>query len=87
MIDFIQQSTMFSGYSYNERSMLSLGTLNPDIETGTEVTLVWGEEEGGSGKTTLEHLKQMEIRAVVSPVPYSQVARETYADSWRSQQK
>jgi syringate O-demethylase len=27
---------------------------------------------------------QTEIKAVVSPVPYSEVARDGYADSWRN---
>ena len=76
--------SMFAGYSYNERSMLSLGVIDPDIETGTEVRLVWGEAGGGSKKTTVERHKQIEIRAIVSPVPYSKVARETYAKGWRS---
>jgi vanillate/3-O-methylgallate O-demethylase len=76
--------SMFSGYSYNERSMLSLGIVDPDIELGSEVKLVWGEEGGGSQKTTVERHRQIEIRAIVSPVPYSKVAREEYADSWRN---
>jgi vanillate/3-O-methylgallate O-demethylase len=76
--------SMFSGYSYNERSMLSLATLDPGVEIGTEVTLVWGEEGGGSQKTTVERHKQTEIRAIVSPVPYSAVARESYAEGWRT---
>jgi len=78
--------SMFSGYSYNERSMLSLGVVDPDIEIGAEVTLVWGEPNGGSKKATVERHKQLEIRAVVSPVPYSKVARETYAEGWRTHQ-
>jgi len=77
-------ASMFAGYSYNERSMLSLGIVDPDVAEGTEVTLVWGEESGGSGKTTVERHKQIEIRAVVSPVPYSAVARDTYAEGWRT---
>jgi vanillate/3-O-methylgallate O-demethylase len=77
-------ASMFAGYSYNERSMLSLGIVDPDIEIGTEVTLVWGEENGGTKKTTVEPHKQIEVRAVVSPVPYSAVARETYAEGWRT---
>jgi len=76
--------SMFAGYSYNERSMLSLGTVDPDIDVGTEVTLVWGEEGGGSRKTTVERHRQIEIRAIVSPVPYSKVAREDYAGGWRT---
>ncbi len=75
------------GYSYNERSMLSLGVVDPDIEIGNEVTLVWGEEGGGTKKTTVERHKQIEIRAIVSPVPYGKVAREAYAAGWRTGQK
>ena len=79
--------SMFSGYSFNERTMLSLGIADPDIEIGHEVTLVWGEEGGGSGKTTVERHKQTKIRAVVSPAPYSEVVRTTYAEGWRTAQK
>jgi len=76
--------SMFAGYSYNERSMLSLGAVDPDIDIGAELTLIWGEENGGSRKTTVEPHRQAKIRAVVSPVPYSSVARETYAKGWRT---
>lgn len=79
--------SMFAGYSYNERSMLSLGVVEHDVQIGTEVTLVWGEEGGGTKKTTVERHKQLEIRAVVSPVPYSKTVRETYHEGWRTQQK
>jgi vanillate/3-O-methylgallate O-demethylase len=78
--------SMFSGYSYNERSMLSLGVVDPDVEIGTEVKIVWGEAGGGSQKTTVERHKQIEIRAIVSPVPYSKIARERYAKGWRTAQ-
>jgi Glycine cleavage system T protein (aminomethyltransferase) len=44
----------FSGYSYNERSMLSLGCVDVDVEVGTEVVLVWGEENRGSSKPVVE---------------------------------
>lgn len=78
--------SMFSGYSYNERAMLSLGVVDPEVETGTEVAIVWGETSGGSQKTTVERHKQLEIRATVSPVPYSRVVRETYPKGWRTAQ-
>ena len=74
---------MFSGYSYNERSMLSLGIVDPDIELGTELKLLWGEEGGGSKKTTVERHRQIEIRVVVSPVPYAKQAHP-YAEGWRT---
>ncbi len=78
--------SMFSGYSYNERSMLSLGMVDPDVEIGDVLTLVWGEENGGTGKTTVERHKQIDIRVKVSPVPYSRDAREAYAEGWRTRQ-
>ena len=74
----------FSGYSYNERSMLSLAILDLDVEIGSEVVLVWGEEGGGSRKPVVERHTQAEIRAIVSPCPYSDVARTTYAEGWRT---
>jgi vanillate/3-O-methylgallate O-demethylase len=74
----------FSGYSYNERSMLSLAVVDVDVELGTEVTLVWGEEDGGSAKPVVERHRQAELRAVVSPCPYAEVVRATYHEGWRS---
>jgi vanillate/3-O-methylgallate O-demethylase len=76
--------SMFAGYSYNERSMLSLGTIDADIPVGAEVTLVWGEPDGGSKKATVVPHKQMDVRAKVSPVPFSAEAREHYAEGWRT---
>jgi vanillate/3-O-methylgallate O-demethylase len=81
--DLVGLST-FSGYSYNERAMLSLAIVDCDVEIGTEVTLVWGEEDGGSVKPVVERHEQAELRAVVSPCPYSEVARTSYAEGWRS---
>ena len=77
-------ASMFAGYSYNERSMLSLGIVDPHVQLGDEVTLVWGEPDGGTRKTTVERHKQINIRATVSAVPYSKFARETYAAGWRT---
>jgi vanillate/3-O-methylgallate O-demethylase len=78
----------FSSYSYNERTMLSLGILDTEhAEVGTEVTLLWGEQDGGSSKPTVERHKQIEIRATVGPVPYGRDAREAYAEGWRTTKK
>ncbi|HSG33992.1 MAG TPA: aminomethyl transferase family protein [Sphingomonadaceae bacterium] len=72
------------GYSSNEGAMLTLAMIDPDyVEMGKEVTLVWGEPNGGTSKPTVEPHVQTEIKAIVSPVPYSSVARNAYADSWR----
>ncbi len=78
--------SMYAGYSFNERTMLSLGVVDADVEIGTEVELVWGEKDGGTSKPTVERHRQLAIRAVVSPAPYSKVARETYTEGWRSEQ-
>jgi syringate O-demethylase len=67
------------GYSANEGKMLTLAVLDPEhAEPGTEVTFVWGEEDGGSSKPTVEPHVQTEMRAIVSPVPYTAVVRERY---------
>ncbi len=69
----------FSGYSSNESSMLSLAIVDLEqSEPGTEVTLVWGEEGGGSAKPVVERHVQTEIRAIVSPAPYAEVVRASY---------
>lgn len=79
--------SMFTGYTHNERSMLSLATVDPDIEFGTEVSLIWGEPDGGTDKPTVEKPhQQIAIRATVSPAPYSTDAREHYAKGWRTAQ-
>ena len=69
----------YTGYSYNERAILSLAALDRGVATpGTEVTVVWGEEGGGSSKPTVERHVQVEIRATVAPAPYAEAARTAY---------
>ena len=77
------------GYSANEGRMLTLAVLDAEhAEPGTEVTFVWGEEGGGTGKLTVEPHEQVEIRAIVSPVPYVETVRREYAPpgGWRAAQ-
>jgi vanillate/3-O-methylgallate O-demethylase len=76
--------SLFTGYTANERRVLSLASVDPALELGTEVKVVWGEPDGGSGKTTVERHEQIEVRAIVSPVPYAATARREYADGWRT---
>ncbi len=76
--------SMFNGYSYNERCMLSLGLVDQSVEVGDVLTLRWGEPDD-TAKTSAERHKQAEIRVRVSPTPYSSEVRESYAaDSWRT---
>ncbi|MGD8341703.1 MAG: aminomethyl transferase family protein [Gammaproteobacteria bacterium] len=73
---------MYSGYSRNEGCYLSLSTIDVEFsEPGTEVSIVWGEEGGGTAKPTVERHAQMELRATVGPVPYSEGARTAYRPS------
>ncbi|HET8977412.1 MAG TPA: hypothetical protein VFN87_04590 [Solirubrobacteraceae bacterium] len=76
--------SMFTGYSANEKRALSLATIDPQIELGSEVRVVWGEPHGGSRKVTVQPHRQLEVRAVVSPVPYAETARLQYAEGWRT---
>jgi vanillate/3-O-methylgallate O-demethylase len=78
--------SMFGGYSYNERTVLSLGVVDPKVEIGDVLTLLWGEEQRGTRKTTVEPHVQLEIRVKVSPTPYSRDAREGYHAGWRTRQ-
>ena len=75
--------SMFNGYSFNERCMLSLGVVDESVQIGDQLTLIWGEPET-TGKTSTEPHRQAEIRVLVSPTPYAREARENYAESWRT---
>lgn len=76
--------SMWTGYSENEHRALSLGTVNPDVELGSEVRVIWGEPDGGTRKATVERHKEMSVRAIVCPAPYSSAARGNYKEGWRS---
>ena len=67
-----------------ERVGLSLGVVDENINVGDVLTLVWGEENGGTKKVTVERHKQVEVRVKVSVTPYGSVARETYHQGWRN---
>lgn len=70
--------SMWTGYTSNVRRGLSLATIDPSIEIGTEVKVLWGEPNGGTKKATVEPHKQIEVRAIVSPAPFTEVARTSY---------
>ena len=72
----------FSGYSYNERSMLSLAVVSVDVEIGTEVTLVWGEEAARASRSSSATGRRRSARS--SAVSVLEVARTTYAEGWRT---
>lgn len=61
----------YTGFIWNERSMLSLAVVDPAFaEPGTRVSVVWGEPDGGAkSHPWLETHRQVEIGATVAPVP------------------
>ena len=75
--------SMFNGYSFNERCMLSLGVVAADVQEGDQLILIWGEPDD-TAKTSAEKHRQAEIRVRVAPTPYASEARDNYADSWRT---
>jgi vanillate/3-O-methylgallate O-demethylase len=79
--------SLFTGYSANERKVLSLATVAPDVPLGAEVQVIWGEPDGGTRKPTVQPHEQLAVRAVVSPAPYAEVIRESYRPGWRTAAK
>lgn len=58
-----------------QRKWISLGTI-ADAEMGDEVSILWGEPDGGSSKPGVERHIQKDVRATVLPWPYSASAQE-----------
>lgn len=66
----------FCGYSANESKVLSLAMMNlEDAEIGTQLTLTWGEPNGGSRKPHVERHKQTQVRVTVAPAPYAETVQ------------
>jgi glycine cleavage system aminomethyltransferase T len=66
------------GYIYNERSFVSLASLDTArAPLGSEVTVLWGESPN-SRKPAVEPHAQVQIRATVAPVPFAAAARSSY---------
>lgn len=66
-------------YSPNERAWISLAILDPEFAaTGSEVTVTWGEPDGGTSKPPVERHRQIDIRAEVHPWPIHEASRTHY---------
>jgi glycine cleavage system aminomethyltransferase T len=66
-------------YTANGRVWISLSMIDASLAaTGTEVSVIWGEPDGGSTKPLVERHVQTEVRATVGPAPFSAQARESY---------
>ena len=61
-----------AGYTVNVGSWLSVAMVDPEQAVdGAEVEVVWGEENGGTRKATVEHHEQSRVRATISTRPLS----------------
>ncbi|MDB5576350.1 MAG: hypothetical protein JWR80_1526 [Bradyrhizobium sp.] len=72
----------YSGYNANLGEWVSLAMIDPEkADLGTDVTLVWGEEDGGTSKPVVERHVQMNIRATVAAAPYNATALGEYREA------
>jgi syringate O-demethylase len=68
----------WTGYSANEKAILSLATVDREFAApGTQVSVVWGEDPLSS-KPQVEAHKQVPLRATVQPAPLAEYARTAY---------
>ena len=66
-------------YTSNGRVWISLSMVDEALSApGTEVSVVWGEPDGGSSKPVVERHVQTTVRATVGPCPFSDDARTSY---------
>jgi len=66
-------------YTSNVSGWISLALLDKYAAApGTQVSLTWGEPDGGTQKPTVERHIQTEIACTVEPCPISVTARESY---------
>lgn len=65
-----------TGYLGEEGAIVSLAMLDREhAEIGTELTLTWGEPNGGSRKRQVERHEQTTVRVTVAPAPISSAVR------------
>lgn len=76
--DLIGVSTYMS-FLAPDNSWASLAVVDErHAAVGSEVTILWGEPNGGSNRPTVERHVQMELRATVSGWPFSSLAQAGY---------
>jgi vanillate/3-O-methylgallate O-demethylase len=71
--------SLYPVYTSNFRRWISLGLLDENVaQPGTELTVLWGEPDGGSQKPAVERHIQTEMRVTVAECPIAEDARENY---------
>jgi glycine cleavage system aminomethyltransferase T len=67
----------YPGYLSVDHQWISLAMIDEaEAAFGKEVTVIWGEPDGGSKKPGVERHVQKEIRATLRPWPYSKQAQD-----------
>lgn len=62
--------SFYPAYSEADRACISLASIPADLAVeGQELTLIWGEPDGGSNKLTVERHVQKTVRVTVDPKP------------------
>jgi protocatechuate 3,4-dioxygenase beta subunit len=73
---FVGLST-YTGYSINERKILSIALLDAEHAVpGEEVTILWGEPDGGSRKPRVELHQQTLVHATVASASYAAAVQQ-----------
>jgi syringate O-demethylase/vanillate/3-O-methylgallate O-demethylase len=69
----------YAAFLAPDSAMVSLAVVDESAaQVGTELTIVWGEPNGGSQRPTVEAHTQMTVRATVSAWPFSALAQKGY---------
>ncbi|MFC4254660.1 aminomethyl transferase family protein [Altererythrobacter xixiisoli] len=69
----------YTSFLAPDGAWVSLAVIDENMAAeGSELTIVWGEPDGGSGRPTVEPHRQMNLRATVSGWPFSKVAQAGY---------
>ena len=62
-----------------DSAWVSLAVVDPESsQPGTELSVLWGEPDGGSHRPMVERHVQMRVRGTVAVWPFSQLARKEY---------
>lgn len=69
----------YSSFLAPDGAFVSLAVVDEQlVSEGTELTVVWGEPNGGSNRPNVERHVQIEVRCTVSGWPFSSLARKNY---------
>jgi syringate O-demethylase/vanillate/3-O-methylgallate O-demethylase len=69
----------YVGFIAPDSTWVSLGVVDAECsKPGTELSVVWGEPDGGSHRPMVERHVQMPVRGTVAMWPFSEQARKKY---------